>query len=131
MSKLFEIEHEEKADVIERLLTTTHRAIDQAFPHAKISDDRQFTRTVFSGPAEDTAVVRPPLDPRADAVISDHGDDRRGAESADDAKSSVSAITGLGKRRFDRVGSDFLGRLIVIFFIVGILLLVFSLIFLA
>lgn len=58
MSKLMEITPSPESAVVPRVLVHLHRALDECFPESP-DGNRQFTKTLVTGPSEDTAIGIP------------------------------------------------------------------------
>lgn len=58
MSRLSDLPISSEQEIIDRVLLTVHKAIDDHFPTVSQPKSRQFTKTVFGDQGEHTAIVR-------------------------------------------------------------------------
>jgi len=61
MNRISDLPYVSEAEIVERVLLSVHRAIDENFPTVGQAQSRQFTKTVFGDVGESTAIVRPPV----------------------------------------------------------------------
>lgn len=65
MNRLLERAPVSEKETVEKILARLHKAVDEAFPQASPAQDPQFSKTAFSEPAENTAIVQTQSKPTA------------------------------------------------------------------